>query len=216
VDIMQARDIMTRPVITFRPDTPVRDAAAVLTEHAITAAPVVDGVDELVGIVSEADLIAGRFGHDPRSHLRRDGAPDDEPGTAAQTVGEVMTRTVIAMSASADAADLAHAMVDNDVRSIPIVAGASVVGIVSRRDLLKTLVRDDDIIRVDVAHRLETYTSGRTRWEVDVREGRVDIYGDIDDEAEARVLDILARTAPGVTHVDLHRTLQQPMTSATW
>jgi CBS domain-containing protein len=205
VDIMQARDIMTRPVITFRADTTIRQAAAVLTERGITAAPVVDHADGLVGMVSEADLIAGRFSHDPRSHLRRGEGTGDEPAGAPQTVGEVMTRTVIAMSASADAADLAQAMVDCDVRSIPIVTGSAVIGIVSRRDLLRTLVRDDDVIQADVAHRLETYTGGRTRWDVRVRQGRVDISGSVDDDAEARVLSILAGTVPGVTHVELHR-----------
>jgi CBS domain-containing protein len=135
VDIMQARDIMTRPVITFRAGTPVREAAAVLTERGITAAPVVDEAEELIGMVSEADLIVGRFPHDPRSHLRRDEGIGDELAGAPRTVGEVMTRTVIAMSASADAADLAQAMVDGDVRSIPIVTGSAVIGIVSRRDL---------------------------------------------------------------------------------
>jgi len=153
---------MTRPVITFRPNTAIREAAAVLTERGITAAPVLDGADELVGMVSEADLIAGRFAHDPRSQLRRDEGIGDEPAGAPQTVGEVMTRTVIAMSANADAADLAQAMVDRDIRSVPIVTGSAVIGIVSRRDLLRTLVRDDDVVRADVVHRLETYTGGWT------------------------------------------------------
>ena len=203
---MQARDIMTRPVITFGPDTAIREVAAVLTERGITAAPVVDEADELIGMVSEADLIVGRFAHDPRSHVRRDQGIGDEPAAAPRTVGEVMTTTVIAMSASADAADLAQAMVDCDIHSIPIVTGSAVIGIISRRDLLRTLVRDDDVVRADVVHRLETYTGGQTRWEVAVCEGRVDISGDVDDDAEAMVLSILARTVPGVTDVELHRT----------
>jgi CBS domain-containing protein len=203
VDSMQARDIMTRPVITFGPDTPVREAAAVLTERGITAAPVVDEDELLVGIVSEADLIADRFSHDPRSQLRRDGAAAAEPA-APQTVGDVMTTTVIALSASADAADLAQAMVDCDVRSIPIVTGSAVIGIVSRRDLLQTLVRDDDVVRADVVHRLDSYTGGRTRWDVQAHQGRVDISGDVRDDAEARVLAILAHAVPGVTQVELH------------
>ncbi len=198
---MQAREIMTRPVITFRARTPVREAAAVLTGKQITAAPVVDETDEIIGIVSEGDLIADRFEHDPRSHARRDIAPEHD---APATVGEVMTDTVIAMSATADAADLAETMLLHDVRSIPIVEGSTVLGIVSRRDLLRTLVRDDDIIRAEVAHRIEAYTGGRARWEVQVDEGRVTIHGPVEDEPEAQVLLILARTVPGVAHADLH------------
>jgi CBS domain-containing protein len=74
------------------------------------------------------------------------------------------------MSAGAEAADLAEAMVD----SIPIVTGSAVIGIVSRRDLVKTLVRDDDISRVDMLHRLDSYTGGHTPWAVMVDQGRVE------------------------------------------
>ena len=199
---MQARDIMTRPVITFRPDTPIRQAAAVLTDRQITAAPVVDDEEELVGIVSEGDLIANRFPHDPRSHISREPAEAPHP---PQSVGEVMTTTVVALSAAADAADLAEAMLGYDVRSIPIVEGCTVVGIVSRRDLLRTLVRDDDAVCAEVRRRLETYTGGQGRWDVVVSEGSVDIAGEADDDAEAGVLLILARTVPGVAHAELHR-----------
>jgi len=205
VDIMQARDIMTRPVITFRPVTSARQAAAVLTRKQITAAPVVNDEEELVGMISEADLIVDRFPPDPRSHLRREDAEQVEPAPP-QTVGEVMTTTVIAMSGSADAADLAHAMVEYDVRSIPIVTGSTVVGIVSRRDLLKTLVRDDDVIRAEVMNRMEAYAGGQADWVVEVHDGQVHIVGGVDDDAEARVLLILARTVPGVAHAELHRT----------
>ncbi|HEY6749352.1 MAG TPA: CBS domain-containing protein [Mycobacteriales bacterium] len=136
---MQARQIMTTPVITVRPATTVRNAAAVLLEHSITAVPVLDDHDELVGMVSEGDLVGDRFGHDPRSQLWP--VEDEPPGP--QTVRDVMTTTVIALGASADAADLAQSMLDSDVRSIPIVEGAAVVGIVSRRDLLRTLMPQD-------------------------------------------------------------------------
>jgi CBS domain-containing protein len=200
---MQARDIMTHPVITFRPDTAVRQAAAVLSDKQITAAPVLDSQDELVGIVSEADLIAGRFGHDPRSHLGQDMAQPQED--APDTVGEVMTTTVVAQSASADAADLAEAMVCWDVRSIPIVEGSAVVGIVSRRDLLRTLIRDDDVIAAEVSQRVTAYTGGRADWQVTVTDGQVDLHGEVDDDAEERVLLVLASTVPGVSHVALHR-----------
>jgi len=204
---MQARDIMTRPVVTFRPGTSVRQAAAMLTEKQITAAPVLNDDGEMIGIVSEGDLIIDQFCHDPRSHVRRDQeAVEDELRHAPQTVGETMTTTVVAMSASADAADLADAMLAYDVRSVPIVEGSEVVGIVSRRDLLRTLVRDDDVVRADVAGRIDAYTGGRQEWTVEVHDGRVDLYGEPDDQAEARVLDALARTVAGASSVHLHRT----------
>jgi len=200
---MQARDIMTRRVITFGPGASVRHAAAVLTEHNITAAPVVNEENEIIGIVSEADLIADRFPHDPRSSARRDTDEPAEPA-AARTVGDVMTTTVVALPETADAADLAETMVTCNVRSIPIVIGSTVIGIVSRRDLLRTLVRDDDIIAAEVRQRIETYTNGRTDWQITSQRGRVDITGQVDDDDEARVILLLAHTVPGVTDVELH------------
>jgi CBS domain-containing protein len=111
---MQARQIMTTPVLTVRPDTTVREAATLLLEHQVTAAPVLDAGGKLIGIVSESDLVVDRFGHDPRNQVRP--VQDEPPGS--QTVGEVMTTPVIALGPSADAADLAQTMLSSDM-SIP-------------------------------------------------------------------------------------------------
>ncbi len=191
---MQARQIMTTPVFTVRPDTTARDAAALLLAHGITAAPVLDAHDEIIGMVSEGDLVVDRFGHDPRSRLRP--VEDEPPGP--RTVAEVMTTTVIALSPSADATDLAGTMLGSDVRSIPIVEGSTVVGIVSRRDLLRTLVRDDEAIRADVLDRLGTYREPADRWDVQVTDGSVLLVGDFDD-ADGRAALALTRTVPGVS-----------------
>jgi CBS domain-containing protein len=166
---------------------------------------VVDADGELIGMVSEGDLVVDRFGHDPRSQLRP--VEDEPPGP--QTVAEVMTRTVIALGPSADAADLAQTMLDSDVRSIPIVEGPTVMGIVSRRDLLRTLIRGDDALRTEVLDRLathrETYNEPTDTWDVQVTDGAVLLVGDFDD-AHGRAALATARTIPGVTAAKLiHR-----------
>jgi CBS domain-containing protein len=193
---MQARQIMSSPVLTVRPETTVREAATLLLEHRITAAPVLDAGADVIGIVSEADLVVDRFGHDPRSQLRP--VEDEPPGP--QTVGEVMTTPVIALGPSADAADLAQTMLDADIRSIPIVEGGTVIGIVSRRDLLRTLVRDDDAIRAEVLDRITDYRIPDTACDVEVTDGAVLIVGNLDD---GRAAIALARTVPGVSSVRL-------------
>ncbi len=195
---MQARQIMTSPVLTVRPGTTVREAATLLLENRITAAPVLDASGDVIGIVSEGDLVVDRFGHDPRNQVRP--VQDEPPGP--QTVGEVMTTTVIALGPSADAADLAETMLGSDVRSIPIVEGATVIGIVSRRDLLRTLVRDDDAIRAEIVRRIADYR-GPGAWDVKVTDGEVEIVGDVGDDGRAEVA--LARTVPGVGSVHLVR-----------
>jgi CBS domain-containing protein len=198
---MQARQIMTSPVVTVRPDTTVREAATLLLEHQITAAPVLDASGDLIGIVSEADLVVDRFSHDPRNQVRP--IHDEPPGP--QTVAEAMTTPVIALGPSADAADLAQTMLDADIRSIPIVEGATVIGIVSRRDLMRTLVRDDDAIRSDIVDRITDDRDADGSWDVQVTDGAVVIIDDLDD---GRAAVALARTVPGVSSVHLvrHRT----------
>jgi CBS domain-containing protein len=201
---MQARQIMSTPVITVRPDTSVRDAAMLLLEHRITAAPVLDHGGELAGIVSEGDLVVDRFGHDPRSQLR----PVEHEPPGPQTVGEVMTTPVVALGPSADAADLAETMLDADIRSIAIVDGATVVGIVSRRDLLRTLVRDDDAIRAEILDRLAGSGETLGGWEVQVTDGTVLLVGstllvDSTDGDDGRAAVATARTVPGVAAVHL-------------
>ena len=137
---MLAREIMTRSVVTVRTDDPAKLAAGLLAEHRITAMPVLDGAGRLIGMVSEGDLLAHRVAHDPRSHMRRDEQSQSDP---AHTVGEVMSGTVVSLGPDADTASIAELMLDRGLHSVPIVDGGRVVGIVSRADLLRTLVRPD-------------------------------------------------------------------------
>jgi CBS domain-containing protein len=117
-----------------------------------------------------------------------------------------MTTPVIALGPSADAADLAETMLGSDVRSVPIVEGATVIGIVSRRDLLRTLVRDDDAIREEIVGRIADYRGPAGTWDVQVTDGAVLIVGELEDDGRAAIA--IARTVPGVGSVHLggHRT----------
>jgi CBS domain-containing protein len=198
---MRAAEIMTRSVVTVHADTPVHRAAALMTEHGITSLPVLDEDDGVIGIVSEADLLRDRMPHDPRSHLRRDEPDQPDP---ARLVGQVMSEAVCCMGENADTADLAACMLDNNVRAVPIVDGRRLIGIVSRRDLLRTLLRDDTAITSEVIQRLDEYAPSPRRWRVDVEDGVVTIRGHVADTAEQEIVTVLARTVPGVTRVHLH------------
>jgi CBS domain-containing protein len=198
---MRALEIMSRPVITVHPWTTVREAAAIITQRVITALPVVDADDHLVGIVSEGDLIWHRVPADPDAHLARAAGAGvtDPPGSVA----DVMATLVITMPTDATAADLAQAMLDYDVHSIPIVSDKAVVGIVSRRDVLRTLVHEDHVIAVNVRRSLEEYCGHTGRWDVDVADGIVTITGPFTDEAERTVVRIIAKSASGTDSVEL-------------
>ncbi|MEU2348488.1 CBS domain-containing protein [Modestobacter sp. NPDC049651] len=213
---MQARDVMTRDVVTVGPDTSARYAAEVLAERGFAALPVVDDDGRLVGIVTEADVLRDRLPQDPRLHLRRSEIAAVPPSPLVRGVMTARARTVLA---TADVADVARLFVDDRLRSVPVVDGERLVGILSRRDLLRTLVRDDDDIRRDLLALVEAYTGRSGTWDVAVTEGVAELRrardgapdgGNPDggdpvggDPAEERAVRTLAATVPGVVAVRL-------------
>jgi CBS domain-containing protein len=92
-------------------------------------------------------------------------------------------------------------MLDNDVRSMPVLDGQVIVGIVSRRDILRAMVRSDDQLTIEVQHRLDEYADGRRRWTATVDGGVATVAGEYSNETERAVVMVLARTVPGVAGV---------------
>ena len=101
---------------------------------------------------------------------------------------------------------MARTMLDRDVRSVPVLDSGHVVGIISRRDLLRSVLRTDDVLAHDVQQRLDAYADEPGRWTATVTDGVVRIDGFVDDDVERRVVEILARTVPGVTAVTVTST----------
>jgi CBS domain-containing protein len=192
---MHAADVMTRPVLTVRADEHVEQAAALLANNNVTAAPVLDPQGELVGIVSEGDLLRARVVRVPDPvHL-------NAPGPVAKLVSDVMTYDVVALPTEADLSAVAEAMLTHHVHSVPIVDGSEVVGIVCRHDLLRLYVRTDDRVQWDVQRRLDQYAGDERRWTVTVHNGDVAIAGEFVDNVQHKVVEVLARTVPGVDRV---------------
>ncbi|MGY1744189.1 CBS domain-containing protein [Blastococcus sp. SYSU D00695] len=205
---MQVRDVMTRDVVTVGPDTSAKYAGEVLADRGFAALPVVDADGSLVGIVAEADVLRDRLPRDPRLHLRRE--PGPEPGRVLPLlVRGVMTADVETVAPEADLSDVARLFVDDRLRSVPVLDGSRrLVGIVSRRDLLRALVRTDERIRDDLLDLVERYTGETGAWDVEVTEGVARIRrtrGRSPDApgTEERTLATLARTVGGVVAVDV-------------
>ncbi|MCZ2805526.1 CBS domain-containing protein [Modestobacter sp. VKM Ac-2983] len=199
---MQVRDVMTREVVTVGPDTSAKYAAEVMAEQGFAALPVVDEDGVLIGIVAEADVLRDRLPADPRLHLRRTPVPDAPP---ALLVRGVMTTSVRTVPVAADVADVARLFVDARLRSAPVLDGERLAGIVSRRDLLRTLVRPDAEIRADVLRLVEGYTQEPGGWDVQVSDGVATVHraGGVtvdagDREAVDSAVATLARTVPGI------------------
>lgn len=199
---MQARDVMTREVVTVGPDTSAKYAAEIMAARGYAAVPVVDEEDQLVGIVAEADVLADRVPQDPRLHLRRDGAEGADVPPPLLVRG-VMTTDVRTVDAKADVSDIARLFVDERLRSVPVLEHGRLAGIVSRRDVLRALVRSDELIREDVLRLVEEYTGEVGAWDVRVTEGMATIHRtrgvpDVSRAVEERALRTLAHTVPGV------------------
>jgi CBS-domain-containing membrane protein len=196
---MRARDVMSSPVVTVTTGTTVKQAAELLAGNGFTALPVLDDDEQLIGIVTEADLVHDRF---PRDARYRSAHPDyhSAPSAPTATVGDVMTSPVIGMGAGTDVVDLVTVMLDDRLRSIPIVDGSTVVGIVTRRDLLRVLARDDNEIAADIRRRLANY--GRaSRWTVEVHDGAVDVTDEFNDATDRHIAAVIVESVPGVTCV---------------
>ncbi|MGB2863413.1 MAG: CBS domain-containing protein [Sedimentisphaerales bacterium] len=121
----KAADIMTTNVIMAKKDMVLTDVIALLLRWHISAMPVVDNDDKMVGIVSEIDLV----------NLTFDG------NAADTTVEEVMVTDIVSFSPDTQLADLVQSFSKRHLRRVPIIDKGKVVGIVSRRDILREMLR---------------------------------------------------------------------------
>jgi CBS domain-containing protein len=200
---MLVRELMTTPVVTLRLGTSVGAAAGVLLDNRISAAPVVDASGHLLGLVTEIDLERGALASDPRGHLRA------TPGVLPplpRTVDEVMSTDVLAVPPGLAVNDLVGMMQTEHVRSIPVVEGARVVGIVSRRDVLRLLVRSDHEVRSQVVEQVVGATGGHVV-EVGVVAGVVSLRSCGDDELDV-IAAVVASTVPGARRVVIQPTAE--------
>lgn len=194
---MLAHRFMTRCPVSVRPDTTIWDARLLISGLGFNAIPVVNAQQDLVGIVSATDLVEGGVGTHTGAYLR---PPPLDPSVPAHTVSQVMTTEVVALPEMADQSEYCSAMLGHGFRSIPVVSDRRLVGIVSASDLLRTQLRSDEEIAVDVRDRIRQYTGGRDLWSITVADGVVTLDGPA-RELALRIAVLLAETVPGALHV---------------
>ena len=196
IGAMLVREVMTSKPVTVRADTSVKDALALLNQHSITMLPVVAADDALVGVLSEADLLVGRVLPDARAtmipHIAERG--DD----ASETVGSLMTSLALTVTEETDVAEVTKVMTATGVKSLPVVdADRRVVGVVSRRDIVRTMARSDTEIERELT---ALFGSLELDWRVEVDDGHVRVIGPL--EAKDRSLALSAvSTVAGVVDV---------------
>jgi CBS domain-containing protein len=214
---MRARDVMSNPVTTIGTGATLLEAAKLLVNTRISALPVVEGRDTIVGIVSEIDLIRhvldGTEGGSRQAHL------DDPAAHKALfvNVGEIMTRQVITATEDTELEDVAALMLKHRTKRIPIVRDGSVVGVVSRIDLVKAMLShtapdaapgagpDDESLRrmvMTAVHRLGIPLGGT--FDVVVRHGVAHLWGRVSTEEEDQACQVAAAKVPGIADAISH------------
>jgi CBS domain-containing protein len=190
---MKAKDAMTSPAITINQDATLREAGDVLARHGISALPVVDDESQLVGILSQMDLIRFNTAESPQSDEAQSGGSESEP----MRVADIMTVEVVSVSPETDLHMVAKRLSESHVRQVPVLSEAEVVGVVSRRDLIKWMARSDAALTLDVVGVLSDEARRLAHLEVSVHKGVAHIEGEGRHDTLALAAK-LARTVPGI------------------
>jgi CBS domain-containing protein len=208
---MKVRDVMSRDVVAVHPTTPLKETARLMSTYGISGLPVIDDAGSVVGVVSEADFLIKERGSEAvrggplerfLGESRETHATRSKIG--AVTAGEMMTVPALTIEPEASLREAAELMVRERINRLPVVRGGSLIGIVTRADLVRAYLRPDDELR----HVILDDIIVRTLWiapegiEVDVREGMVRLAGTVDRRSSAESLESLAANLDGVVSVD--------------
>jgi CBS domain-containing protein len=217
---MKASDVMVSTVVTVDQNASVQEVADLMLRNRISAVPVVGVGGQLVGIVSEGDLInrpESQTVHRKRWWLEAIASKEAQAASYVKShsrkVSDVMTRDVITASPETTVADVAALLERKGIKRVPIMEGGKIVGIVSRANLLQGLASmremelqtppDDSSIHDGVMRRLT-----KERWarpsllNVSVHDGVVDLRGLVESQTEKDAVHVLAEIAPGVRAVN--------------
>jgi CBS domain-containing protein len=203
---MRVIDLMTTEVVTIGPDQTIKDAARTMVNERVSGLPVVDDKGHLIGIVTEADFLEREIDKEAPSG----GLLGAVFGPAARhpdavTVREVMSAHPVTVAADATLTEAARLMATNSVKRLPIVdADGSVVGVLSRADIVAAFARPDELIddeiREDVAKRV-LFVDPETL-DISVNDGIVALGGELPTKTDARIFEELCRRLEGVISVD--------------
>jgi CBS domain-containing protein len=200
------QDVMTTDVVSVGETATYRELVALSVEHQISAVPVVDERRCVLGVVSEADLVR-RMRAD--GDTRRLPPTGDHTGTATWTAegavaGDLMSAPPITIEPQASLAAAARVLEERRIKRLPVVDRDGVlIGIVSRRDLLRVHLRSDKDIRTDVENRVlwEWFRIGPPQVVVTVHDGVVTLTGEVSRRRQRALAGHLAETVDGVVAV---------------
>lgn len=227
---MKAADVMTQKVISVTPETTIAEAARLMLHHRISGLPVVDSGRTVVGVVTEGDMLRRVETGTERHHARwlefliAPGRLAEEYAHAnARRVGEVMSADVVAVAPQVPLEDVVRLMERHHIKRVPVIEEGRLVGIVSRANLVRALVRNlpkratgkaasNAEIREHILAEIAKQPWGpRASVDVLVKGGIAELYGSITDERERNALRVLAENSPGVKTVVDHLVWVEPV-----
>ncbi|MEU6064603.1 MULTISPECIES: CBS domain-containing protein [Streptomyces] len=209
-------DVMTHTVAAIGRGAGFKEIVRMMQDWKVSALPVLEGEGRVVGVVSEADLLPKEEFRDSDpdrlTQLRR---LDDLANAGAVTAGELMTAPALTVRADETLAQAARTMAHAKVKRLPVVDELGMLqGVVSRADLLKVFLRDDEEIAEQVRREVVSYLfpAPTSAVRVAVREGVVQLGGSVRDTSLVPVAARLIRAVEGVVDVkfDLAPPLGRP------
>jgi CBS-domain-containing membrane protein len=225
--MLTAADVMTRAVVTVRPETSIHEIARLLCDHHISGVPVVDDEEQLLGIVSEGDLIghAQLAGEQRRSWWQ---TFLNGPTVLAQhyakshgrTASDVMTKDVVPVLETTSVADTARALEQHRIKRVPVLRNGRLVGIVTRSNLLQVLATTDVSKPMNVADRVIRERLNEELEEqpwayllsknIVVEDGVVHLFGIVQSDEERHAIRLAAENQAGVKAVEDHLSIVPP------
>jgi CBS-domain-containing membrane protein len=225
--MLTAADVMTTGVVTVRPETSIHEIARLLCDHHISGVPVIEDDEQLLGIVSEGDLIghAQLVGEHRRSWWQ---IFLNDPTVLAQhyaksharTASDVMTKDVVTVLETTSVADTARALEQHRIKRVPVLRDGRLVGIVTRSNLLQVLATADVSKPMNVADRI---IRERLNEELEdqpwayllsknivVENGVVHLFGIVQSNEERHAIRLAAENQAGVKAVEDHLSIVPP------
>ncbi len=224
---MKVQDIMTRDVVSVRPETPVREIATLLAEKRISGVPVVTADGAMVGVVTESDLLhRAELGTEKRDERRHSwwlehyasGLAQDYVKSHGRAVKDIMTRNVTTVTEETNLADVATVLETKRIKRVPVMRDGQIVGIISRSNLVRALGatlagpavgagEDDRTIRRAVLAELAQQQWAGKLWQHDiiVSNGIVHLwFGSDEPEERRRAVRVATENIPGVRGIEEH------------
>ncbi|MGY6022700.1 CBS domain-containing protein [Streptomyces spinosirectus] len=192
-------DVMTHTVVAVGSQAPFKEIVELLDQWKVSAVPVLAGEGRVVGVVSEADLMAKEEFRDTE-----EGDPDERRKAGAVTAGDLMSAPAVTVHADASLAEAARIMARRRVKRLPVVDGVGLLqGVVSRSDLLKVFLREDAQIAAEIRRSVLSQLPVVAPLTVSVSEGVVTLGGVLPDRALVPVVARAVRAVEGVVDVRL-------------